>query len=409
MKDLLQNRQLVVTLGLLYLAQGIPMGIAMDALPTILRHDGIELNVLAFLPLVGLPWVLKFLWASFVDNHGFGALDRRKSWIIPMQVIVTIAMLALSMIGISNSSALICIILLIIASLASATQDIATDGMAAEQVSGHMLSKINAVQIAGVMAGFFIGGAGLMMMNDTLGQQGALLLLAMVPLCSLLCISLYRLKVALPQNETREKARLINTLKRKGAPRLLLLTLLSAVTAVSGFGLAKLFLTDIGWSLADIGKMGMAGGMVTLILGCGGGAWLVGRIGVWRAFSFGLLFALVSSLLWLTQSMNGVSVIMVAVCITFGSLSAGITSVAIMTAGMQFAAKHTQAGTDMTAVQSTRDIGELASSMMLVGLTSVAGYSGGFILGAIIAFCALIMTFSHYRYMKQLSLNEKFS
>ncbi len=80
-----------------------------------------------------------------------------------------------------------------------------------------------------------------------------------------------------------------------------------------------------------------------------------------------------------------------------------------MTAGMQFAAKHTQAGTDMTAVQSTRDIGELASSMMLVGLTSVAGYSGGFILGAIIAFCALIMTFSHYRYMKQLSLNEKFS
>lgn len=38
MKDLLQNKQLVVTLGLLYLAQGIPMGIAMDALPTFLRH-----------------------------------------------------------------------------------------------------------------------------------------------------------------------------------------------------------------------------------------------------------------------------------------------------------------------------------------------------------------------------------
>nr|WP_314265851.1 hypothetical protein [uncultured Moellerella sp.] len=173
--------------------------------------------------------------------------------------------------------------------------------MAAEQVSGHMLSKINAVQIAGVMAGFFIGGAGLMMMNDTLGQRGALLLLAMVPLCSLLCISLYRLKVALPQNETREKARLINRLRRKGAPRLLLLTLLSAVTAVSGFGLAKLFLTDIGWSLADIGKMGMAGGMVTLILGCGGGAWLVGRIGVWLSILLwitlcaGFLFTLVDS------------------------------------------------------------------------------------------------------------------
>ncbi len=48
MKNLLQNKQLVVTLGLLYLAQGIPMGIAMDALPTFLRHDGGELKALAF-------------------------------------------------------------------------------------------------------------------------------------------------------------------------------------------------------------------------------------------------------------------------------------------------------------------------------------------------------------------------
>ncbi len=53
-----------------------------------------------------------------------------------------------------------CIVLLFVASLASATQDIATDGMAAEQVSGTMLSKINAVQIAGVMAGFLLAVQG---------------------------------------------------------------------------------------------------------------------------------------------------------------------------------------------------------------------------------------------------------
>ena len=79
MKDLLQNKQLVLTLGLLYLAQGIPMGIAMDALPTFLRHDGGELKVLAFLPLVGLPWVVKFLWASFVDNHWGKSLVAEKA------------------------------------------------------------------------------------------------------------------------------------------------------------------------------------------------------------------------------------------------------------------------------------------------------------------------------------------
>ncbi|HGN1741527.1 TPA: RhtX/FptX family siderophore transporter [Providencia stuartii] len=401
MKDLLQNKQLVMTLGLLYLAQGIPMGIAMDALPIFLRHDGGELKVLAFLPLVGLPWVVKFLWASFVDNHWGKRLGRRKSWIIPMQVIVTLTMFALSFIGFSVENALACVVLLFIASLASATQDIATDGMAAEQVSGSMLSKINAVQIAGVMAGFFIGGAGLMIMSESLGQHMALAILACVPLLSLFFISLCPLKTSQAIQED-EKASLLKTFKRQGAPRLLLLTLLSAVTAVSGFGLAKLFLNDTGWSLAQIGKMGMAGGMVTLVLGCGGGAWLIGKIGVWRAFSFGLLFALFSSLLWTFQSMSGVSMALVATCITLGSLSSGVTSVAIMTAGMQFASRYTQAGTDMTAVQSTRDIGELASSMMLVGLTAAVGYSGGFMLGAGIAFVALLVTFSHYRYMKKI-------
>ncbi|EPL6455344.1 RhtX/FptX family siderophore transporter [Providencia sp. R33] len=406
MKDLLQNKQLVLTLGLLYLAQGIPMGIAMDALPTFLRHDGGELKVLAFLPLVGLPWVVKFLWASFVDNHWGKKLGRRKSWIIPMQIIVTLTMFALSSLGLSVENALPCVVLLFVASLASATQDIATDGMAAEQVSGTMLSKINAVQIAGVMAGFFIGGAGLMIMSESLGQHMALGILACVPLLSLLFISLCPLKNTVIETGSDEKASLFNTFKRRGASRLLLLTLLSAVTAVSGFGLAKLFLNDAGWSLAQIGKMGMAGGMVTLVLGCGGGAWLIGKIGVWRAFSFGLLFALISSLLWMLQSFNGVSMSMVALCITFGSLSAGVTSVAIMTAGMQFASQYHQAGTDMTAVQSTRDIGELVSSMMLVGLTAAVGYSGGFILGASIALVALFVTFSHYRYVQRLETEQ---
>lgn len=115
-----------------------------------------------------------------------------------------------------------------------------------------------------------------------------------------------------------------------------------------------------------------------------------------------MLFALLSSLLWVFQSVNGVTISVVAACITFGSLSAGITSVAIMTAGMQFASRYAQAVTDMTMVQSTRDIGELASSMMLVGLTAAVGYSGGFILGAVIAFVALLVTFSHYCYMQRL-------
>lgn len=56
MLELYRHRRLVITLALLYLSQGIPIGLAMDALPTLLRQDGAPLQALAFLPLVGLPW-----------------------------------------------------------------------------------------------------------------------------------------------------------------------------------------------------------------------------------------------------------------------------------------------------------------------------------------------------------------
>ncbi|UPK81746.1 RhtX/FptX family siderophore transporter [Proteus vulgaris] len=403
MQELLKHRQLVVTLGLLYLAQGIPMGIAMDALPTLLRQEGSALSAIAFIPLVGLPWVLKFLWAPVVDNYWFKSLGRRRSWIIPMQVIVTFCLLLLAIIGISIETAKWGVTLLAIASLASATQDIATDGMAAEHASGTLLSKINAVQIAGVMGGFFLGGAGMMILTDKLGQHTALLLFASVPAISLFFITLFRQKAKYDEGENGDSpnASLLKTVRRKGAVRLLTLTLLSAVTAVSGFGLAKLFLSDSGWSLAEIGKMGMMGGMVTLFFGCGGGAWLINKIGVWRAFSAGLLCALGSSLLWLSQSTGSISLSIVAVCIVLGSLSSGITSVAIMTAGMHFASTDNQAGTDMTAVQSMRDIGEMACAMMLVSLTSVIGYSGGFGVAAVIALGALLVTIANVRYQEK--------
>ncbi|MBF3158671.1 MFS transporter, partial [Pseudomonas aeruginosa] len=185
MLELYRHRRLVITLALLYLSQGIPIGLAMDALPTLLRQDGAPLQALAFLPLVGLPWVVKFLWAPWVDNHWSRRFGRRRSWILPMQCIVLACLLGLATFGLGVASAGWAVGLLALASLASATQDIATDGMAAEHFSGELLAKVNAVQIAGVMIGFFGGGAGSLILAGYFGQRTAFLVVACVPLASL--------------------------------------------------------------------------------------------------------------------------------------------------------------------------------------------------------------------------------
>lgn len=404
MRQLLQHRHLVLTLGLLYFSQGIPIGIAMDALPTLLRHDGASLQALAFLPLVGLPWVVKFLWAPLVDNHWSPRFGRRLSWIIPLQCVVTLCLILLSVVGISAAAAGLCVALLAVASLASATQDIATDGMAAEHVSGELLSRVNAIQIAGVMSGFFVGGAGMMILSARVGVQGALLTMAIFPVVSLLAICRFRQQTDMAHERVDSRpASLLRTLRRRGAARLLTLSLLSAVTAVSGFGLAKLFLTDHGWTPAQVGQIGMVGGMVTLVLGCGGGAWLVSRLGVWKAFAVGLGCALGAALCWLAMANWGLQPGGVIAAVMGGALASGVTSVAIMTAGMQFAALGDQAGTDMTMVQSSRDIGEMVSNMLMVGMTASLGYRFSFALAAALA--VLLLGISMYNYRRHAAMN----
>lgn len=397
MLELLKHWRMALTFALLYLSQGICFGIAMDALPTLLRHDGAALDALAYLPLVGLPWVVKFLWAPLVDNHWSPRLGRRRSWIMPMQLLVLGCLVTLASVGLSVATAGLAVGLMVVASLASATQDIATDGMAAEYFSGDMLARINAIQVGGTMAGFFVGGAGALIVSGYLGQASAFGLLALVPLASLCCVAWLPVAEAGEQQPAQlAHASLLRFIRRPKALLLVLLALLSAMTSVSGFGLSKLFLSDAGWSLQAIGQLGMSGGVVTIVLGCGGGAWLIRVLGLWPTFMLAVSVAGLAALVWLLQASGMVPAQagLIWLAVGMGSFATGATSVAIMTASMAFAGNSDQAGTDMTAVQSTRDLGEMLASSMLLALTAHAGYSSGFLAGAVMALVALLVAFS---------------
>ncbi|USQ50078.1 MFS transporter [Serratia marcescens] len=387
MRQLLQHRHLVLTLGLLYFSQGIPIGIAMDALPTLLRHDGASLQALAFLPLVGLPWVVKFLWAPLVDNHWSPRFGRRRSWIIPLQCVVTLCLILLSAVGISAAAAGLCVALLAVASLASATQDIATDGMAAEHVSGELLSRVNAIQIAGVMSGFFVGGAGMMMLSARVGVQGCAAGDGDLP-CRQPAgdwpLPTTRRSAARTRRFASGQPAAHAAPSRRGA-------VADAHAAVGGdrgirlrvgqavFNRSRL---DAGAGRPDRHgrRHGDAGARVRWRRLAGEPA-----RGVWKAFAVGLGCALCASLCWLAMANWGLQSGGVIAAVMGGALASGVTSVAIMTAGMQFAAQGDQAGTDMTMVQSSRDIGEMVSNMLMVGMTASLGYRFSFALAAALA------------------------
>lgn len=380
--------RLLATIAALYLAQGVPFGMAMELLPTLLRRDGASLSALAWLPLVGLPWVLKFLWAPLIDNHWSARLGRRRSWILPMQTIVTACFLALAAIGLTAQTAALSVGLLVLASLASATQDTATDGLAAERFEGPMLGKVNAIQVGSTMIGFFVGGAGTLILTGLFGRRVATLAMAGLAGASLAMALV--LKDPSGQRATvtgAPKASLARLLRRPGAPYVLAIALLSAMTASAGFGLGKLFLVDQGWPLERIGSFGMAAGVATVVLGCGGAAWAIGRFGSWPVLLAGLAGCGGGLALWLSMSAGALpsNAASVLAAMLFGALGSGSASVASMTIAMGFAALDGQAGTDMTTVQSSRDLGEIGTSASLTAVAGATGYTGGFLAAVAIA------------------------
>jgi len=393
----LAKMRLWLMITLLYISQGLPLGLAMDALPSILKNQGASLQSLVFLPLVGLPWILKFLWAPIVDNYKFSHFGRRRSWLVPMQTLVVITLILVWWLGIEQQHAPYILLFMFIASMASATQDIATDGLAAELFTGKDLVRANMIQVGGTMVGFFLGGAGVMILSGYLGLQYGVLLPLVIVLSSLMLLWCWQEPAENVVNnnqmlQEQRTASIKHFIKRQGSIALLAMAFLSSLAMVSGFGLGKLVLIDQAWSIQSVGQLGMYGGVVTILLGCGGGAWLIQHFGTGKIFILGLAMTICSATIWimLTQ-MSQISFTYALMATIFGCFGSGAASVALMTRAMRFAQQGTQAGTDMTAIQSARDLGEMSMSSSLIAIAAIVGYSSSFALGIIAAVVVIFL------------------
>jgi len=105
-----------------YFAEGLPYSI-IAAIPAIMFRDmRVDLSIIGFMSLLSIPWVIKFLWAPFIDSF----LTLRK-WLVYTELALTLVF-ALLAISLFQSSLAPIIFLLGIGALFSATHDISVDG-----------------------------------------------------------------------------------------------------------------------------------------------------------------------------------------------------------------------------------------------------------------------------------------
>lgn len=151
-------------LSTLYFAQGLPFGFQSTALGLYLTELGLSMKAVSFARALALPWALKALWAPLVDRYGHAGFGRRKSWIIPMQLLLAVSCFAAGFVPPAEHLALL-LALVLAMNFFAATQDIAVDGLAVDLLEPSELGAGNTAQVVGYKVGMLVGGSALVWLS----------------------------------------------------------------------------------------------------------------------------------------------------------------------------------------------------------------------------------------------------
>lgn len=377
--------------ALLYLVQGIPIGLAFQAYPVLLRQGGAPLELIALVPLASLPWAFKFFWSPLVENRWSAAMGRRRSWIVPMQLLLALCLAAMAFQRFDAAHAPALLWLIAVASLASATQDIATDGLAADVLHGSGIAHINVLQVGGFMLGMLVGGPAVLLGVELLGQAASMLVLAsIVVLCG---VPVWRWREGAAAAVSQQRASLRRFFRRPLALRLMVAGMLATLTGSVLFGLAKLVLVDAGWSAASVAGLSGVGNSAMVLAGCALAALLLKWMARWHALLCGLAILAGASVLWLhisgAPASAGVPLVWLATVLI--GLGIGVTSVCLYTLLMRHVQLGRQAATDFSIFQSTQTLGEIVIASAATALAARAGYAAGMLVGVASALLAIAM------------------
>jgi PAT family beta-lactamase induction signal transducer AmpG len=155
-------------------ASGLPLMLTLTTLRQWLVERGTPVSVIGLTANIGLAYTFKFLWSPMLDHvrapFGLHRLGRRRGWILAMQPLLVLAILALAL---SRSGGQAIAAAAGIA-LFSATQDIAIDAWRIETFDRDEQGLATAIYVWGYRLAMLIASGGVLAMAGVLGWPGAL-------------------------------------------------------------------------------------------------------------------------------------------------------------------------------------------------------------------------------------------
>ena len=150
----------IVLLVILYLLQGVPLGLTMGSIPFLLKSR-LSYSDLALFSLASYPYSLKLIWSPIVDSIYWKQFGRRKSWIVPIQLLIGIALLVIGseiddILNMTEIPINYIVVVFTILVFLCATQDIAVDGWALSLLTDENKTYASTAQTIGLNSGYFL-------------------------------------------------------------------------------------------------------------------------------------------------------------------------------------------------------------------------------------------------------------
>ncbi len=374
----------------LYLVQGLPHGFFGQAMPVLLREQGVDLKSIGLMSLVALPWALKFIWAPVLDRVSIIPGEYRRSWILAMNHTAVLVLIALSFVPLpwlTSDGVLALALVLMAVNLLTATQDIATDAVAVENLKPAERGLGNGIQVGGYRVGMVLAGGVLLSFFNHLGWQFSLLSVAALMFVGSLPLYFWK-----PRAHTKAEQDIWT--QWSGFFRLDSPWLWLALIAFYKFGdaygtqMIRPYLSDMGISLEQMGALLGIGGFIAGLSGALLGGWLAGRFP--RATALMLFLALETcAMLGYTLVSEG-EIVTVWLAVIAEHVAGGMATAALFTVMMDRCREHSE-GADY-AFQSCVVIitGMVAGALSGYSATQL-GYVGHFSVAALLCAAAIVL------------------
>jgi len=323
---------------------GLPLLLTSATLGTWLADVGVNKTTIGLFALVGIPYSLKFIWASFLDTNIklrlFKKMGRRRIWVLIFQILICVNIFIMAHIDPVINTMQMAIFAITLAFF-SASQDIAIDAWRIEINEEKELGLGAALYVTGYRIALLAAGAGALVIADIYSWKLSFILLSCIyPLGIILVLSIKiedkSSNVKVVENSIKNiiEDRVLKPfydfiIKKNWILILIFIACFKWGDALLGV-LSQPFMLEIGFSKSEIAAISKVYGLGATLIGLFVGGYFISKYGIILALWITAFLQLFSNLVFILLALKGYDLYILMLTISIENLSGGMGTAAFI-------------------------------------------------------------------------------